>query len=236
MRTLQPALAAAAMVLASVSAFAADPPAFVHAGGTLGENRTSASLDVGASWGRGPAELAPTLRLSYGIHRRVEVGVRAGALGDVVDGFRPSTGLQIPVLLEVNLGALREEGLRWQVGVTAIAGVRNFAGHVETTQPEGGIEVAGSVQLSSWSLLFARGGYVVTRVGQEAPHMGWDQAGPNYGPGQSLLRHYPSLTLGLELALFGVRPFVGVQGGLRFDPYEAVEPRLQLTAGAAYVF
>jgi hypothetical protein len=103
--------------------------------------------------------------------------------------------------------------------VTAIAGVRNFAGHVETTQPEGGIEVAGSVQLSSWSLLFARGGYVVTRVARRLAH-GLGSGRTELRTGQSLLRHYPSLTLGLELALFGVRPFVGVQGGLRFDPYE----------------
>ncbi|HEY3446600.1 MAG TPA: hypothetical protein VGK67_09560 [Myxococcales bacterium] len=229
------AFAALVTLLGSGSSLAAEST-FVHAAGTVGENRTSIGLDVGTSWGRGPAEIAPTLRLSYGIHRRAEFGVRVGALGDSVDGFKPSTGLQIPILLEVNLGALREEGLRWEVGVTLLGGLRNFGGVAENSQPEGGIEVRGSCRLSSWALVFARGGYAVTRVGQEAPYFGRDQSGENYGPGQSLLRHYPSLTLGLEFAFEGLRPFLGVQGGLRFDPYREVDPRLQAMAGAAYVF
>ncbi|MBI5546630.1 MAG: hypothetical protein HY901_22335 [Deltaproteobacteria bacterium] len=229
-------LAAAFATLLWAGASHAAEPAFVHSAGTVGQSWTSIGLDVGTSWGRGPAEIAPTLRLSYGIHRRAEFGVRVGVLGDSVDGFKASTGLQIPILLEVSLGALREENLRWEVGVTLLGGLRNFGGVAENSQPEGGLEVGASVRLSSWALAFARGGYVVTRVGQEAPYLGRDQAGENHGSGQSLLRHHPSLTLGLELALEGLRPFLGVQGALRFDPYQEVEPRLQVMAGAAYVF
>lgn len=215
---------------------AADEAPFAHAAGTVGDGRTVLGLDVATSWGRGPAEISPGLRLSHGFHRRAEIGLRLGVLGDSVDGFRPSTGLQIPILFEVSLGALPEQETGWSLGVTLVGGLRNFGGDPELSQPEGGLEVGASLRLSGWALAFARCGYFVTRVGQKALPLGRDQGGPAYGQGQPLLRHYPSVALGLEFAVLGLRPFVGVQGGLRLDPNQDAEPRVQALAGAAYVF
>ncbi len=206
------------------------------AAANLGAERTALSLEVGSSWGRDGTEVLPQLRLSHGLYRWLEVGVRTGATDSLGSAVGSKARVQIPLLFEMRLEMPQPEGSPWSLGVVASAGARSFGPNADSTEPEGGLAVIAGRRLTERFTGFARLGFDVIRVGQESYVVGFNQDGFERASGGPLLRSSAALALGVEAALGDFRPFVSVESGLRLDPYQAVEVRNCVMGGVTYLF